>query len=512
MDQPQPQPLARIGFHYYPDTLHYRSQDLQIWVPELQRMGARWLTLLAPVGRFVPEAFLSGLLQANIQPILHFPLRLQAALPLDDWRMMLSFYQRWGVQQIALFDRPNLRAAWQATNWVQTDLVERFLDVFLPLAQAACEVGIQPLFPPLEPGGDYWDLSFLYSALTALRRRAGEDFFDHLALSAYAWVGDRPLDWGAGGPARWPGARPYLTPEGVQDQRGFYIFDWYLEVCRQAVGRTLPIYLLRAGSCLQAQPDPERAALAARQHAAQNLALAQALSGQGGADLPAIAEEVVACCFWLLAAEKDSPHAAQAWFQPQAEAGPSDRPLPAVLALRRLAVSRTQVSPQAAELTTNPVELLDVSAPQEAEDASPVATVGQATSEAGEGVEALSGDSEGSAPTVEEVAAEPAQSSLEQEAQAVAGDEEEARRQSIQHYVLLPLYGWGVAEWDLNLIEPLLRSSHPTIGFSLAEARLAKRVTVVGGEQVFSDEALQVLRRAGCQVERILEDGTVIAT
>jgi len=35
---------------------------------------------------------------------------------------------------------------------------------------------------------------------------------------------------------------------------------------------------------------------------------------------------------------------------------------------------------------------------------------------------------------------------------------------------------------------------------------------VVGGEQVFSEELLNILRQRGCQVTRISGDGTEIAT
>ena len=50
------------------------------------------------------------------------------------------------------------------------------------------------------------------------------------------------------------------------------------------------------------------------------------------------------------------------------------------------------------------------------------------------------------------------------------------------------------------------------MGFSIDEAMLANQVTIVGGEQSFSEEALARLRDAGCQVERISGDGTSIAT
>ena len=50
------------------------------------------------------------------------------------------------------------------------------------------------------------------------------------------------------------------------------------------------------------------------------------------------------------------------------------------------------------------------------------------------------------------------------------------------------------------------------LGFSIAEASLAKRVTVVGGVQAFPDSILETLRNAGCAVERMIVDGTVLAT
>ncbi|PKP01191.1 MAG: hypothetical protein CVU11_15960, partial [Bacteroidetes bacterium HGW-Bacteroidetes-6] len=42
------------------------------------------------------------------------------------------------------------------------DLVERFLDRFLPLANQVVSEGAVPVMPALEPGGNYWDTAFLY--------------------------------------------------------------------------------------------------------------------------------------------------------------------------------------------------------------------------------------------------------------------------------------------------------------------------------------------------------------
>jgi hypothetical protein len=82
----------------------------------------------------------------------------------------------------------------------------------------------------------------------------------------------------------------------------------------------------------------------------------------------------------------------------------------------------------------------------------------------------------------------------------------------IKHYLLLPAYEWGVSDWHLDVIKPFVRKHQPTIGFSLAEAALAEEVTVIGGEQSFSEESLSELRSKGCRVERISGDGTSIAT
>ncbi len=485
----------RLGFHYWPDTLHYRQEDLETWLPRLTSLGAAWTTLLAPSGRAIPESFVSGLLAAGVRPVLHFAhLTPGAPPPLDDLRPLLSSYARWGVREVAFYERPNLRAAWRPGGWCASDLVERFVDGFLPLAGLAQAEGLAVVFPPLEPGGDYWDLAFLHTALQALQRRAGPALLERLALGAYALAGGRPLNWGAGGPARWPGRRPYQAanpkPEaqeapGEQDQRGFHIFDWYLAVAEAALGCRLPVLLLRAGYCLPhptGAPDKSDApSLADRlRHARLNLAIAATLAPGAAGDptlpggLPGpIPAEVQACNFWLLAAEPGQPQAGDAWYVAGQE------PQPAAASLRQW-VHAQSVPTKGAILKDAPLQgpstpargaLDDLRWALEDEPALPALEMGPTT-----------------APSAAPAAHRP-----------------------IQHYVLLPLYAWGASNWDLAAIEPLLQDAHPTIGFSLAEARHAERVTVVGGAGAVSGEALAMLRQSGCQVERISEDGTFIA-
>ena len=82
----------------------------------------------------------------------------------------------------------------------------------------------------------------------------------------------------------------------------------------------------------------------------------------------------------------------------------------------------------------------------------------------------------------------------------------------IGHYLLLPIYEWGVADWHLEVIRPFIKKYRPTVGFSLVEAAYASRVTVIGNQNAYSEDDLNRLREVGCQVERIGGDGTNIAT
>ena len=82
----------------------------------------------------------------------------------------------------------------------------------------------------------------------------------------------------------------------------------------------------------------------------------------------------------------------------------------------------------------------------------------------------------------------------------------------IRHYLLLPSFEWGISDFHLDVIRPIIKKYQPTVGFSLEEAKNASRVTVVGGEDVFSETILNQLRAAGITVNRVDEDGTNIAS
>lgn len=325
-------PKSQIGFHYYPDDRHFTQKDLDYWRPILTSLSAAWLTLRATPDRAIPEFFIQGLSEMGVKPIVHMPAQVGSVSPTELTTLMAS-YAHWGVSHVVVYDRPNMRSAWNPSEWSKVGLVERFLDMVLPILQAQREAGLQPILPPLEPGGDYWDTAFLSACLRGLLRRGKKDLVGGLSLAAYVWTNDKPLSWGAGGPQQWPGAKPYHTPEGSEDQRGFHLFDWYGQISADVTGQRLPLFVI-GGGALPSGNDPIQAQDI---HAERNLTIArQILAGQHTGDFENFA-------FFLLAAEAEDPQQKNAWF-------PALRPpLPVVDELKRLVEAGPKQVPQGAD-------------------------------------------------------------------------------------------------------------------------------------------------------------------
>ena len=237
----------KLGFHYYPDTDHYGETDLHTWLPVLTSAGASWLTLQGNAGSIIPESFIRPLVAAAINPIVHI------TAPVGSVRMAqvytaLHAYAEWGVQHVVFFDRPNVRTSWPSSNWTHDALINRFAETLIPILEAQNEMGLTPVLPPLEPGGDYWDTAFLENALALINERASEAVKTKLTLAVYIWSYGHALDWGQGGSKSWPDSRPYGSPEGSEDQRGFQINDWYQEIAEKVMGRRIPLLVMAGGA------------------------------------------------------------------------------------------------------------------------------------------------------------------------------------------------------------------------------------------------------------------------
>ncbi len=449
---PAPSPNSRTGLHYFPDTLHYRDSDLSSWLAELKTIQVSWLVLETPCDRAIPEAFITGLVNHGIQPILHFKPALDALPAMDELGLLFQVYADWGVHYMILFDRPNLRKSWPAASWAQSHLVERFLDIYLPIAENALQAGLIPVFPALEPGGDFWDLAFLRLALEGIRRRGHSAMIDRLVLAAYAHSNSHPVNWGAGGPERWPEARPYVTPAGSEDQRGFRIFDWYRAIAQAAINQPCHFILLQAAENSESSAHDTAYIEQVTEIWQRLVDEGQRLSVPGS--LEPIPPDVLACCFWLLSTAEDSPYANQAWFTSQGQRQP------VVSALKGAGDRALAGQGKSLPFAHFPAPRNPALVPHTADDS-------QSTSEA---------------------------------------------QRPIVHYLLLPTFEWGVPDWLLDVIRPYIKKYRPTIGFSISEAAQAERVTIIGGPQSFPESAINELRQSGCTIEQINGDGTSIAT
>jgi len=239
---------SKLGLQYFSDNLHYHQTEAEFWLNELKDLGVNWVVLNNSDLIAIPEVFLTGLLELQITPILRFNFPYTLQKPPHEFQLLLSFYQKIGIQYLVFFDRPNSQQFWSEKEWFHGDIVERFIDLFLPYAKAAIQNGMQPVFPPLVVADEFWDTAFLRLSLQSLVRRQENEVLEKIILSAYAHVGDlsRPLNWGAGGPQRFPLSRPFFRPENSQDQKGLHIDDWYLAITQGVLGKPLPMILFEA--------------------------------------------------------------------------------------------------------------------------------------------------------------------------------------------------------------------------------------------------------------------------
>jgi hypothetical protein len=445
MEKAQDMPVNnQFGIHYFLDTLHYRQEDLKIWLPVLKDLRIGWIVLKSEKNRAIPEDFLKSLLKEGITPIIEFNLPLRSNIGTRDLKILLQVYAKWGVKYCVFFDRPNQKDSWTDNNWAQNDLVDRFLDQYIPLAKFALDEGLLPVFPPLEPGGNYWDTAFLRSCIKSLVRREQNQILEDLVLSAYAYTHRHDLNWGKGGPELWPQSKPYITPQGSQDQKGFRIFDWYEAISNALLQKEVPIILFASG--LANNPDQTKTSneeikknwfnqklISLLIHTQQSIDLENEVS------IDPVPPTVLACNFWLLASEKGQSEAQHAWY-----------------------VGTTHQNPYIKEM----IETLKQEQKQ-------------------------------------------VQTAFEKQNKSRRSDPKQCL---IKHYVLLPDQEYGISDWDFDQIKPLINKSRVTVGFSIDEAILSKKVTLLSDQNYYSNETIRILKKFGCEIEQLQKDGTSIAT
>ena len=307
----------RLGFHYFPDCKHYTENDIQRWLPALKEVNAQWLVIQSPINRAIPEEFIRRFSDNSIDLVIDFNVPLSAQLDWHDLELLMAFYGKWGAKYAMLNQHPNQKKAWAGSKWGDAHLIDSVISDFIRFGSLCLENSIRPVFPLLTPGGDYWDLAFLKTALLKLKKEAPLTVQNNFVLSAAAWDWDKSLDWGAGGQTSWPNVKPYKFPQESQNQLGFRTYEWYAPIAKEVFGKNIPVLLLQAGISNDPQ-DPESGfqssgldKLLAIYHLLKGENVYEALDGSRL--LSPISPEVIGCCFYLLSSDLPA-HKTLQWF------------------------------------------------------------------------------------------------------------------------------------------------------------------------------------------------------
>ena len=237
-----------LGFEYFSTPEFLVLKQVRDWLPVLKQLGASAVVIQSGFDKAIPEDIFLAARDQQLTPVVHFTMELPLARKFNEVAFLMDVYAKWGVSEVILGNKPNSKSSWTATAWHYDSIVDHFLDRFIPLANHAVRAGLNPALPPLQPGGDYWDTAFVELVLGGLKRRQMEGILDCLSLTSYGYTFNKPLSWGAGGPERWLGVKPYQTPEGQQDQLGFNNYAWQNAMGLRATGKNFPISILNAGS------------------------------------------------------------------------------------------------------------------------------------------------------------------------------------------------------------------------------------------------------------------------
>jgi len=307
----------KLGFHYFLDVEHFNTADSHLWIQKLHEINAKWLVIQNPQDRAIPEEFIRSFSDAGINLIINFNKDVSSDVNLSGLTTLLNVYGKWGVKYAYLFEKPNLQSKWGEVKWNNHDIVETHLKYFIPFAQLCIENQIRPIFSPLLPGGNYWDLAFLEESLKNLASNEWHHILNSLVLSAFGWNWGHSIEWGSGGKKKWPETKPFHKKQNTQNQQGFRTYEWYLELSEKILGEKLPIIILEAGI-----PNDRFMENSVNPASTDNLfAVTHLLAGENVYDpqnqellFSPIPPEVIGCNFFIISAQTESKYFPYRWF------------------------------------------------------------------------------------------------------------------------------------------------------------------------------------------------------
>ena len=240
--------IQKFGFSYFSSPDHMVANQVETWIPTLKGAGASFVVFKSGFECGLPEDPFLLAVENGLDPIVHFTEELPITRKFNDVALLIDAYAKRGCKAVIIGDKPNTKGAWVSAGWHYENLVDHFLDRFIPIANYSVQIGLDPILPAMQPGGDYWDTAFIELVIAGLKRRKLDAVLEKLILSSYGFTFNKPLSWGKGGPEVWSASKPYLTPEGQEDQLGFHHFEWAQSQAFRILGRKLSVFILDSGS------------------------------------------------------------------------------------------------------------------------------------------------------------------------------------------------------------------------------------------------------------------------
>lgn len=206
------------GMHWVP-TLSQTPEVVDRFVRELQGMKIKWAVILndgTDTGR--NDYLVERLTQAGIMPVMRIYTPGLQPIPPGQLEKLVRHYRDMGVHYYQIYNEPNLRFE----NGGRDPDVNRYLDQWVPAAQAVVRAGGLPGFGALSPGGDVDDLQFLRAALQELNRRG------QAGILNWSWLSVHNYDWG--------------------DGKGFLRYRRYADAIQNELGRLMPMIGTEGGT------------------------------------------------------------------------------------------------------------------------------------------------------------------------------------------------------------------------------------------------------------------------
>lgn len=237
------QNIHRLGFHYYQNAEHDSEKDLEYWLPELKSLASKWLLIKSPTSRAINEKFLRSVILSGITPIIQFDISPNYAV--EELSILVNAYAKWGCQYITAFPFPNAVSSWEAISWAQGNLAEQFANCWIEFADLALSNNLIPIFPALNPCGEYLGQAFFKSTLTQIANKGRADLFNNFHFAVIAHTNERSLDWGLSN------LSPMLNPplfSSTQNNCCFRTYAAFLLLFKQISAKDAKVFLLHTGT------------------------------------------------------------------------------------------------------------------------------------------------------------------------------------------------------------------------------------------------------------------------